>query len=289
MGRRTQKFNEIEKSGTGSSTLDRQEQTRMGTHNPTTPPHAIEARPALTAGEQERLIRQLLGEVETLYERNTNPLLLTRPHRRRWGFVRALGATRLSHVLGAPRDAVVAARRLAFYRWRYWFFRYEAALWNDIARRGAQEWERNLLRYLDVRAALRQGTLSTLGSVFLAWALRSLSTVTWRTHDSSWTWRSVWMACSRGARSHAYAIAEHLCWSDRQWRRAQLAVSQLGPLVFLPLTQRQLLALSTWSASHRQALLQQGQALFPHRTVTLEQLQLLTPPAIFTIPRERRE
>ena len=37
------------------------------------------------------------------------------------------------------------------------------------------------------------------------------------------------------------------------------------------------------------ALLQQGQALFPHRTVTLEQLRLLKPPAILAIPRERRE
>lgn len=261
----------------------------MGTRNPTTPPHAIEVRPALSAGEQERLVRQLLDEVETLYERNTNPLLLTQPHRRRWGFVRALGATRLSHVLNAPRDAVVAARRLAFYRWRYWFFRYEAVLWNDIARHGAQEWERNLLHYLDVRAALRQGTLSTLGSVFLAWALRSLSTVTWRAHESNWTWQNVWMALARGARGHARAIAEHLCWSDRQWRRAHLAVSQLGPLVFLPLTQRQLLAVSTWPASHIQALLQQGQALFPHRTATLEQLRLLKPPAILAIPREWRE
>ena len=100
--------------------------------------------------EREALVCRLLGEVGTLYERNTNPLLLTRPHRRRWGFVRALGATRLAHVLGAPRDAVVEARRLAFYRWRYWFFRYEATLWTEMATLGAHEWERNLLHYLGV-------------------------------------------------------------------------------------------------------------------------------------------
>jgi hypothetical protein len=234
------------------------------------------------------LICRLLGEVETLYERNTNPLLLSQPHRRRWGFVRALGATRLAHVLGAPRDAVVEARRLAFYRWRYWFFRYEATLWTEIAQRGAHEWERNLLHYLGVRAALRRGALCTPGRIFLAWALRSLSTVTWRAHDGGRTWQQVWIALSRGARGHAHAIAAQLHWSDRQWRRARLAVEQLGHLVFLPLTQRQLLALSTWPASHVQALQQQGQALFPERTITLEQLQPLQPPAIRAMPREKK-
>lgn len=223
-----------------------------------------------------------------LYERNTNPLLLTQPHRRRWGFVRALGATRLAHVLGAPRDAIVDARRLAFYRWRYWFFRYEATLWTEMATLGAHEWERNLLHYLGVRAALRRGVLGAPGGVFLAWALRSLSTVTWRAHDRGQTWRQVWIALARGARGHAHTLAAQLHWSDRQWRRARLAVEQLGPLVFLPLTQRQLLAVSTWPASHVQALQQQGQALFPARTITLDQLQLLPPPAIRALPRDTK-
>ena len=260
----------------------------MGTRTAPTPPHAFKARPALTADEPERLVRRLLGEVETLYERNTNPLLLTHPHRRRWGFVRALGATRLAHVLGAPRDAVVAARRLAFYRWRYWFFRYEATLWTEIAQRGAPEWERNLLHYLGVRAALRRGALGTPGGIFLAWALRSLSTVTWRTHDSERTWQQVWIALTRGARGHAHAIAAQLHWSDRQWRRARLAVERLGHLVFLPLSQRQLLAVSAWPASHVQALQQQGQALFPARTIRLEQLQPLQPPAIRAMPSAKK-
>lgn len=240
------------------------------------------------ATERETLVCRLLDEVETLYERNTNPLLLSQPHRRRWGFVRALGATRLAHMLDAPRAAVIEARRLAFYRWRYWFFRYEATLWTEIATLGAQEWERNLLQYLGVRATLRRGALGAPGGVFLAWALRSLSTVTWRLHDGSGTWQHVWIALCRGACGHAHAIAARLHWSDRQWRRARLAARQLRHLVFLPLTQRQLLALSTWPASHLRALQQQGQALFPARTILLEHLQPLPPPAIRAIPREKK-
>jgi hypothetical protein len=228
-----------------------------------------------------------LDEVESLYERNTNPLLLSRPLRRRWGFVRALGATRLAHVFDVSREAVVDARRLAFYRWRYWFFRYEATLWVEIAQRGAQQWERNLLQYLAVRAALRGGSPGAADGMVLAWALRSLSTVTWRSHDRTVTWQHAWRALARGALSHARSIAAQLCWSDRQWRRARHAVAQLGRLVFLPLTQRQLLALSTWSPAHVQALQQQGQALFPARTITLVHLWSLAPTAIRAIPHER--
>jgi hypothetical protein len=229
-------------------------------------------------------VRQVLTEVERLYERNTNPLLLTVAHRQRWGFVRALGATRLAHAFGVSRDTLVEARRLAFYRWRYWFERYEAGLWGDIAQRGAQVWERNLLSYLRIRAVLRAGKLDTPGGVFLAWALRSLSTVTWRTYDRTEAWRHVWMALSRGAHGEARTIAVQRHWSDRQWRRAGLAVEQLGSLVFLPLSQRQLLALSTWPTSHLQALRRHGQVLFPTRGIVLEELGPLPPWTIAALP-----
>jgi hypothetical protein len=261
----------------------------MGTRTALTRAQTTTTQPVRNADEQERLVRQLLAEVETLYERNTNPLLLTHPRRRRWGFVRALGATRLAHVLNASRDAVVEARRLAFYRWRYWFFRYESTLWSEIAQRGAQEWERNLLHYLGVRTALRSGKLGTRGGIFLAWALRSLSTVTWRSHDCGCTWQQVWIALARGAFSDAHTLAEQLHWRDRQWRRARQAVKRLGPLVWLPFTQRQLLAVSTWPASHLQALRQHGQALFPQHTLVLEQLRLLTPSAIRAMSRTSQE
>jgi hypothetical protein len=230
-------------------------------------------------------VRQVLTEVEQLYERNTNPLLLTVAHRQRWGFVRALGATRLAHAFGVSRDALVEARRLAFYRWRYWFVRYEAGLWDDIAQRGAQVWERNLLSYLHMRASLRAGRLDTPGGVFLAWALRSLSTVTWRTYDHTEAWRHVWMALSRGVHSEAHTTAVQRHWGDRQWRRARRAVVQLGPLVFLPLSQRQLLALSTWPTAHLQALRRHGQALFPTRGIVLEELGSLAPRTIAALPR----
>ena len=96
------------------------------------------------------------------------------------------------------------------------------------------------------------------------------------------------MALSDGALGHAHAIAAQRHWSDRQWRRARRAVEQLGPLVFLPLSQRQLLALSTWPAAHLQALRQHGQALFPTRAIALEALWPLPPLAIAAISQERR-
>ena len=279
---------EIEKKGTEKGAHDKNTPMRTTTEGECSRQFRPAGAASHAASDRERLVRQVLAEVERLYERNTNPLLLTTAHRQRWGFVRALGATRLAHEFGVSRDAIVDARRLAFYRWRYWFGRYEEELWREIAQRGVHVWEGNLLAYLHIRAALRQGRLGTPGGVFLAWALRSLRTVTWRTRDCPEAWRNAWMALSDGALGHAHAIAVQRHWSDRQWRRARRAVEQLGPLVFLPLSQRQLLALSTWPAAHLQALRQHGQALFPTRAIALEALWPLPPLAIAAISQERR-
>jgi hypothetical protein len=279
---------EIEKKGTGKGAHDKDTPMRTTTEDAWSRQFRPAGAAPHAASDRERLVRQVLAEVERLYERNTNPLLLTTAHRQRWGFVRALGATRLAHEFSVSRDAIVEARRLAFYRWRYWFGRYEEELWREVAQRGVDVWERNLLAYLHSRATLRQGRLGTPGGVFLAWALRSLSTVTWRTHDSPAAWRNAWLALADGAPGHAHAIGVQQHWSDRHWRRARSAVERLGPLVFLPLSQRQLLALSTWPAAHLQALRRHGQALFPTRAIALEALWPLPPLAIAAIAQERR-
>ena len=62
-----------------------------------------------------------------------------------------------------------------------------------------------------------------------------------------------------------------------QWRRSRRAVSRLHVLVWLPLSQRQLLALSTWPSSHLLALQETGQALFSTHGCGVVQLAPLSP------------
>ena len=109
----------------------------------------------------EQTIRQILQRAEALYEQFGNPLVSARRHRRARAFARAFGATRLAHEFRVPRATIVSARRLAFARWRYWMERYEEPRWQEIASvAGAHtQWEGVVVRYLRVRAVLRQGQL----------------------------------------------------------------------------------------------------------------------------------
>ncbi len=246
------------------------------------------AKQPLVSGRQEQLVVRLLSYLEDLYEQIGTPLILSHPRRRRWAFVQALGATRLAHELGVGRDAVVVARRLAFYRWRYWFFLYEHAIWHEILQLGTQEWERHFLRYLTVRSHLRQGVMAQSGGLLLALALRSISTAPWRIDDGrALSWRTVWICLHKQRVRRAQALRDQLGWTAAQWRTSKRIVCQLQHLVFLPLSQRQLLALSTWPDTHLTALRQQGHALFPGRAVPLEALWELRSRDILAIAQER--
>lgn len=231
----------------------------------------------------ERLIRQILLRAEALYEQLGNPLVLAHPQRRAWAFVRALGATRLAGEFGVRREEIVIARRKAFSRWRYWYFRYEQPLWQEIAALSPdrQEWEGLFVRYLRARAGVRQGTLITdttrSGAAhLLACALRSVGTVPWLVADEP-QWQAVWRHLHQGEVSHARVLADRLGWSAMQWRRARGVVYRLHGLVWLPLSQRQLLALSRWPTAHLHALERTGYALFPERQVSLLALSSLSP------------
>ena len=243
--------------------------------------------------DQEELVQRLLCRVEDLYEQIGTPYLRPAAPRRAWDFVRALGATRLAAEFSAPRQDVVVARAKAFARWRYWFFRYEQPIWQEIAGLGAHEWDRNFLRYLAMRAQLRHGTITQGSSILLALALRSISTTTWsRAHDTGKAndWQALWRACLHTRSMHdARTLKAALRWSERHFRRATLAVRRLQHLALLPLGQRQLLALSEWPEAHLTALRLQGRALFPGRVVTLTALPRLTPREIAGIAQEARE
>jgi hypothetical protein len=231
----------------------------------------------------ETLIRQILLRAEALYEQFGNPLVVSHPRRRGWAFARALGATRLAGELGARREDIVAARRKAFSRWRYWYFRYEQPLWREIAALSPdrQEWEGLFARYLRARAGIRRGAIVATTSQpraahLLACALRSVGTVPWLVADAP-QWQAVWRHLHQGEVSHAQALADRLGWTTAQWRRARGAVRRLHCLVWLPLSQRRLLALRGWPAEHLQALARTGRALFPACQVSLLDLLALSP------------
>lgn len=233
----------------------------------------------------EATIRQILQRAEDLYEQFGTPLVGA-PHRRAWAFARAFGATRLARELGVPRATVVTARRLAFARWHYWITRYEEPLWHELAGFAGERgrWEACVVRYRSLRATLRHDHLPQEQSdsqidALASCALRSLASVPWRSHDTV-CWQSVWRLLSHRHVQRARQLADQLGWSAVQWRRARGAVTRLRALIWLPLSQRQLLALRAWPSSHLAALQQTGQALFPTRSISLLQLVRLTPTTI---------
>lgn len=239
----------------------------------------------------EQTIRQILQRAEALYEQFGNPLVGASRHRRARAFARAFGATRLAHELRVPRATIVSARRLAFARWRYWMERYEEPCWQEIASlAGAHmQWEGVVVRYLRVRAVLRQEQLPADDSAWqtnplIAYALRSLASVPWQTHATA-CWQSVWRLLAQHHVQQARLFADQLNWSGVQWRRTRRVVTGLHALVWLPLSQRQFLALSTWPASHLNALRQTGQALFPTQSISLLQLARCSPTDITHIAR----
>ena len=228
-------------------------------------------------------IRHILQRAEDLYAQFGTPLLGVSRHRLAWAFARAFGATRLAHELRVPRALVVTARRRAFQRWQYWMTRYEEPLWHEILRLAGepQSWEGCMVRYRRVRGLLRTAHLPTDPdegqiNVLVACALRSLASVPWY-HDDRACWQTVWRLLARRQVRQAHIVATALDWSVLQWRRSRRVVSRLGALVWLPLSQRQLLALSTWPASHLIALQHTGQALFPTHGCGVVQLMLLSP------------
>lgn len=241
-----------------------------------------------TTGHIEQTIRQILQRAEDLYEQFGTPLVGA-PHRRAWAFARAFGATRLARELRVPRATVVTARRLAFARWHYWMTRYEEPLWHELAGfAGARSrWEACVVRYRSLRATLRQDHFPQEQpdpqlDALVSCALRSLASVPWRSHDTV-CWQSIWRLLSHRHVHRARQLADQLGWSAVQWRRARGAVTRLRALIWLPLSQRQLLALTTWPPTHLVALQQTGQALFPTQSVCLLHLVRLSPRALAAV------
>jgi hypothetical protein len=241
----------------------------------------------------DKTVCQILVRAEELYECLGNPLVSATRHRRAWAFARAFGATRLAHELSVPRATVVTARRRAFQRWQYWMTRYEAPLWQHLLRLAGdpRDWEGCMVRYRQLRALVRHEHLPPetdegQTDALVACALRSLASVPWY-HDDRAYWQTVWHLLMRRQVRRAQMVATTLGWSAIQWRRSRRVVSRLGALVWLPLSQRQLLALSTWPASHLRALQETGRALFPTHGCRLLQVARLSPVQIVrmaTIP-----
>jgi hypothetical protein len=243
-----------------------------------------------STAHDEPTIRQILTRAEALYEQFGTPLVGA-PQRRAWAFARAFGATRLARELGVARATVVTARRLAFARWHYWMTRYEEPVWQELVDVAGDRhrWETCVVRYRSLRATLRQEHLPQEQAdlqidVLVACALRSLASVPWRSYDTV-CWQSVWRLLARRSVRQARHLADQLGWSAVQWRRARGAVTRLGALIWLPVSQRQLLALCTWSATHLAALQQTGQALFPSRSLRLLELVRLAPTSIAHVAR----
>jgi hypothetical protein len=229
---------------------------------------------------------QILARAEDLYERMGTPLIGATRHRRAWAFARAFGATRLAGELGVPRATVVTARRRAFARWQYWMAQYEEPLWHVLLSLAVdpQHWEGTMVHYRQFRALLRQDCLpqspvELQTDALLACGLRSLASVSWR-YDADVRWQTVWRLLARRRVARAYAVATTLGWSARQWRRARGVVPRLRALVWYPLSQHQLLALSGWPVTHLSALQETGQALFPTHSCGLVHLAQLSPQQI---------
>jgi hypothetical protein len=243
-------------------------------------------------------IHQILQRAEDLYEQFGTPLLGVSRHRRAWAFARAFGATRLAHEFGVSRATVVTARRRAFDRWQYWMTRYEEPVWQVLLRlAGApHDWEGCMVHYLRLRARLRHQQLPAAHDegqrdALTACAMRSLASVPWYHHDRH-CWQTVWRLLARRQVRRAHAVATTLGWSAGHWRRSRRVVTRLRALVWLPLSQRQLLALSTWPLAHLVALQDTGQALFPKHCYGVLQLAQLSPQHIASvgiIPVERCE
>jgi len=234
-------------------------------------------------------IRQILQRAEALYEQFGTPLVSASRHRRAWAFARAFGATRLAREFGVPRATVVTARRRAFARWHYWMTCYEEPLWQVLMRIAGdhRQWEGCMVRYRHLRALLRQERVpaeheESQTDVLVACALRSLASVPWRDANRD-CWQSVWRLLARRHVGRARHVATALGWSAVQWCRSRRVVSRLRALVWLPLSQRQLLALSTWPSSHLDALHDTGQALFPTHRCCLLQLAQLSPVQIASV------
>jgi hypothetical protein len=231
----------------------------------------------------EVTICQILLRAEALYEQFGTPLVGVSRHRRAWAFARAFGATRLAREFGVPRATVVTARRRAFARWHYWMTRYEEPLWQVLMRIAGEprQWEGCMVRYRHLRAQLRQERVpaeheEAQTDALVACALRSLASIPWHHADGD-CWQTVWRLLARRHVGRAYQVATALGWSAVQWRRARGVVPRLRALVWLPLSQRQLLALSAWPSSHLDALHDTGKALFPTHRCCLLQLAHLSP------------
>lgn len=231
----------------------------------------------------EVTICQILLRAEALYEQFGTPLVGVSRHRRAWAFARAFGATRLAREFGVARATVVTARRRAFARWHYWMTRYEEPLWQVLMRIAGEprQWEGCMVRYRHLRAQLRQERVpaeheEAQTDALVACALRSLASVPWRDADRD-CWQTVWRLLARRQIGRAHQVATALGWSAMQWRRSRRVVSRLRALVWFPLSQRQLLALSGWPPVHLEALHDTGQALFPTHRCCLLQLVHLSP------------
>ena len=149
-------------------------------------------------------IRQILQRAEGLYEDFGTPLVGVSRHRRAWAFARAFGATRLAREFGVPRATVVTARRRAFARWHYWMTCYEEPLWQVLMRIAGEphQWEGCMVRYLHLRALLRQERVpaehqEAQTDALVACALRSLASVPGATATVTAGKRSG--VCSHGA------------------------------------------------------------------------------------------
>ena len=131
---------------------------------------------------------------------------------------------------------------------------------------------------------MKESLLSLQTNMLIACALRSLASVTWHAQTTA-CWQSVWRLLAQRHAQQARVFADHLNWSGVQWRRTTRVVSCVAALIWLPLSQRQFLALSTWPPTHLDALRQTGQALFPTQSISLLQLARCSPRDITRVAR----
>jgi hypothetical protein len=97
-------------------------------------------------------------------------------------------------------------------------------------------------------------------------------------------WRPVWQAIAAGHLHDAKCLKEQRGWSERHMRRIRRAVTRLGPLIDLPLTQRQLLALSTWPTAMLEQLRTEGQLTLDGTRITTARLQEWSAEALTHMP-----
>ena len=97
-------------------------------------------------------------------------------------------------------------------------------------------------------------------------------------------WRPVWQAVAANNLYEVKCLKEQRGWSERHMRRVRRAVARLGPLIALPLTQRQLLALSTWPAALLDTLRTDGQVVLDGTRITIARLSEWSAEALTQIP-----